>query len=304
MRSKPLAGYLLGLLGVIIFGGTLPMTRIAVASLDPWFITFGRAALAGILAAPVLLVMRQRLSRRDGGVIVLIALMVVVGFPAFAALALRTVPAAHGGVVLGVLPVATAVAAVLIARERPTLVFWCLSVAGAAIVAAFALRQGGGTFEAGDLLLAAAAVCAAIGYALSGRLTRSMPGWAVISWALVIALPLTVPASIYLWQADYLLAPAPVWGAFVYLGVFSMFLGFFAWNAGLAIGGIAHVGQVQLLQIFVTLAIAALVAGETVSWDEIGFAAAVTVVVALTARARRKADPAPPAPDAAPAGPR
>ena len=291
MRSRPLLGYLLGFGGVVIFGGTLPMTRVAVAEFDPWFVTFGRAALAGLLAVPVLAFFRPALPGGSGPRLLVIALALVIGFPGFAALALLTVPAAHGGVVLGILPVATAIAAVLLAGERPSLPFWCLSLVGAALVLAFALRRGGGGLEAGDVLLGAAAASAAVGYALSGQLARRVPGWAVISWALVIALPLTSPASALLWRPAYLEASSAAWAAFLYLAVFSMFLGFFAWNAGLALGGIAHVGQVQLLQTFVTLAIAALVLGEVVAGEELVFAALVTLVVAMTGMARRPEPP-------------
>jgi drug/metabolite transporter (DMT)-like permease len=294
MRSRALLGYLLGFIGVVIFGGTLPMTRIAVATFDPWFVTFGRAALAGLLALPVLAIARPAMPRGSGGTLIAISAALVVGFPGLAALALLTVPAAHGGVVLGILPVATSVAAVALAGERPRFAFWCLSLVGAALVVAFSLREGGGAIRPGDVLLAAAAVCAAIGYALSGRLARQAPGWAVICWALVLALPLTIVASALFWRDDYLAAPAASWAAFLYLGLFSMFLGFFAWNAGLALGGIAHVGQVQLLQVFVTLLIAAALLGEAVGGGELAFAALVTVVVALTGRTRRSAAGRPP----------
>lgn len=287
MRSQVLAGYLLGFLGVVIFGGTLPMTRIAVTVFDPWFLTFGRAALAGLVAVPVLLIRRPLLPSKSGPALLAISLTLVIAFPAFAGLALLTVPAAHGGVVLAILPVATAVTAVLFAGERPTALFWCLSITGAALVAIFSLRHGGGGLEAGDILLGLAAISAAIGYALSGRLARAVPGWAVICWALVLALPLTIPASAFLWQPEYLVAPAIAWGAFLYLGLFSMMLGFFAWNAALALGGIAHVGQMQLLQVFVTLVLAALLLGEKISGEELLFAALVAGVVALTGRTRR-----------------
>jgi drug/metabolite transporter (DMT)-like permease len=289
MGSRAAVGYLLGFIGVVIFGGTLPATRIAVETFDPWFVTFGRAALAGALALPVLAVARPAMPGGSRPALVVISAALVIGFPGLAALALLTVPAAHGGVVLGILPVATSVAAVFLAAERPSLGFWGLSLLGALLVIGFSLRQGGGSFEPGDLLLGAAALCAAIGYALSGRLARQAPGWSVICWALVIALPLTVAAAALFWRDDYLAAPTEAWAAFLYLGLFSMFLGFFAWNAGLAVGGVAHVGQVQLLQVFVTLLIAAAVLGEEVGGDELVFAALVTIVVALTGRTRRAA---------------
>ncbi len=201
-----------------------------------------------------------------------------------------SVPAAHGGVVLGVLPLATAVAAVIVNGERPSPAFWLLAVLGAGLVAVFALRDspGGlhGGFAAGDIWLAAAAASAALGYAISGRLARQMPGWEVISWALLIALPVAAPLTFMFWQPGYLAAPGGHWAALGYLAAFSMFLGFFAWNAGLALGGVARVSQVQLLQTFITLAISAALLGETISGEMFSFALAVSAIVLLGRKVR------------------
>jgi drug/metabolite transporter (DMT)-like permease len=244
MRRETL-GYLLGLVGVVIFGATLPATRLAVVSFDPWFITFARASGAALLAALALAVLRRPFPRRHGILLALAALTLVVGFPGFSSLAMVSVPAAHGGVILGVLPLATAAAAVLVNGERPSPAFWLLALIGTGLVTAFALRDGpggpAGGLAAGDIWLAAAAVSAPIGYAISGRLARQMPAWEVISWALLISLPLAAPLTFLLWQPDYLAAPGEHWSALGYLAAFSMFLGFFAWNAGLALGGVACV---------------------------------------------------------------
>lgn len=279
-------GYALGLVGVVIFGATLPVTRLAVAFLDPWFVTAARALIAGLLAAAILIVLRRRFPAENLGILVAVAVFVVLGFPALMALAMRIVPAAHGGVVLGILPLATAAAAALVAGERPSPAFWAWGALGALIVVTFALRDEGLRIEAGDLLLLAATACAALGYALSARLARSMPGWEVISWVVVLSLPVSATATWLLWPADASAVPDEAWVALGYLAVFSQFLGFFAWNAGLAIGGISRVGQVQLLQTFVTLAISAMLLGEHIGWVTIAFAAAVVAVVALGARAR------------------
>ncbi|MCT8972555.1 DMT family transporter [Microbaculum marinisediminis] len=284
--SRALLGYALGFVGVVIFGATLPVTRLAVEWLDPWFVTAARAMFAGLLAAAILLVLRRRFPARHLGTLLMIAVFVVFGFPLTMALAMQLVPAAHGGVVLGILPLATAASATLIAGERPSPAFWMWSAIGAAIVVVFALRDSGLTFEIGDLLLLAATVCAAIGYTVSARLARIMPGWEVISWVVVLSLPVTIVATWWLWPAHTAAVPIDAWVALGYLAAFSQFLGFFAWNVGLAIGGISRVGQVQLLQTFVTLIIAALLLGEHIDLATILFAVAVVAVVAMGGRAR------------------
>jgi len=194
-------------------------------------------------------------------------------------------------VVLGALPIATALVAVLITHERPKPLFWIASLAGAGLVVAFALRQGAGALSAGDLLLFAAVAVSAIGYAFSGSLTTQMPGWEVISWVLVIALPISLPAAALTMPADLTeIAPKP-WLALLYIALFSQWIGFFAWNAGLAMGGIARVAQVQLLQPFVTFALAAIFNGETITWQIVLFALAVVATVAISTRTRGRVTP-------------
>jgi drug/metabolite transporter (DMT)-like permease len=205
----------------------------------------------------------------------------------------QTVDASHGGVVMGALPIATASVAVLITHERPKPLFWIASLAGAALVVTFALRQGGGSLTPGDLLLFAAVAASAIGYAFSGRLTSSMPGWEVISWALVVALPLSLPAAVITLPADINdIALKPLL-ALLYAALFPQWIGFFAWNAGLAMGGIARVSQMQLLQPFVTFALAAIFIGEPITPQIMLFAAAVVVTVAISTRTRSRPTPAP-----------
>jgi len=185
-----------------------------------------------------------------------------------------------------VLPIATALVAVAITHERPRPLFWIASLAGAALVIAFALRQGGGAMSSGDLLLFAAVAVSAIGYAFSGRLTSRMPGWEVISWVLVIALPISIPAAWLTMPADIMQLPAKPLLGLVYVTLFSQWIGFFAWNAGMAMGGIARVSQMQLLQPFVTFALAASFNGETITWQIVAFAAAVVATVAISTRTR------------------
>ncbi len=280
VMSRETLGLILGFVGIIVFGGTLPMTRIAVATFDPLFLAFARAAGAGLLAGAALIVRPVRIDAGDVPGLAILAATLVIGFPFLSGIAMTTVPAAHGGVVLGVLPLATVVASVIVNGERPSAAFWLAATLGAALVVTFALRNGAARgLVIGDLWLAVSAIIASLGYAWSGRLARRLPGWAIISWALIFALPLSLIVSVWLWRPEYATAPADRWMALAYLAALSMFFGFFAWNAGLALAGVARVSQVQLLQTFVTLAIAALVLGESVDAETVTFAVAVAAVV-------------------------
>jgi drug/metabolite transporter (DMT)-like permease len=291
--SREHLGLLLGFVGMAIFGGTLPATRIAVSAIDPLALTALRTAIAGLCSLMLLIALRRKPPPRRLWPQLLIAMLCVsILFPFLMALAVRTVDASHGGVVLGILPIATALVAVLITHERPKPLFWIASVAGATLVIAFALRQGGGTLSAGDLLLFAAVAVSAVGYAFSGRLTAEMPGWEVISWILVMALPVSLPAVALTLPADLTHVALKPWLAVLYVAVFSQWVGFFAWNAGMAMGGIARVSQVQLLQPFVTFALAALFNGETITMQILLFAAAVVATVAISTRTRGGRPPA------------
>jgi len=285
--SREHLGLLLGFVGMAIFGGTLPATRIAVSAIDPLAMTALRTAIAGLCSLALLIVLRRPLPpRRLWPQLAIAMLCVSIAFPFLMALAVQTVDASHGGVVLGILPIATALVAVVITHERPKPLFWIASVAGAALVIGFAMRQGGGTLSAGDLLLFAAIAASAIGYAFSGRLTAGMPGWEVISWVLVMALPISLPATALTMPADLTQIAMKPWLALLYVALFSQWIGFFAWNAGMAIGGIARVSQVQLLQPFITFALAAFFNDETITPQILLFAAAVVATVAISTRTR------------------
>jgi drug/metabolite transporter (DMT)-like permease len=287
-------GLLLGFVGMAIFGGTLPATRIAVAEIDPIALTSLRTAIAGLCSLLLLLVLRRPLPPRALWPQLVIAMIcVAVLFPLLMSLGMQTVDASHGGVVLGILPIATALVAVTITHERPRPLFWIASVAGAALVIAFSLREGDGAFSTGDLLLFAAVAVSAVGYAFSGRLTSHMPGWEVISWVLVIGLPLSIPAAALTMPADIGQIALKPWLGLLYVALFSQWIGFFAWNAGLAMGGIARVSQVQLLQPFVTFALAAFFNDEAITLQILLFATAVVVTVAISTRTRASAAPAP-----------
>jgi len=271
-----------------LFAGTLPATRLALSGFDPLFLTVARAALAGSVGLIVLIARRRRVPSRSLWLEMFgAALCTVIGFPLFAALAMMTVPAAHGGVVLGILPLVTAAAATVFAHERPSPGFWLASVLGALIVVTFMLRRNGGmTFSAGDLFLLGTVLSGALGYTFSGRLATLMPGWEVISWQVVIFLPLAAAATFVLWPADIATAPISSWIGLGYVGLVSQYTAFFVFNAGLAIGGIARVGQVMLLQPFMIVALALPVNGEAIDVETILFAAAVVATVLIGQRMR------------------
>lgn len=289
--SRQNLGLMLGLLGVVIFGGTVPATRLAVMELQPWFITFGRAAVAGIIAAVILLAFRRSLPGALWRWTVLSSLCLVIGFPGFLGLALQTVPAAHSGVVLGLLPITTAVFAAFFAGESPSPTFWLWSALGAAIVTIFAFRDGAPGLAFGDFWLVCATLSSSLGYVFSGKLSRQKPGWEVICWQLVIAAPIVSIGLFIFWDSNILTASASAKLSFAYVSLFSMLIGFFAWNAGLAIGGIARVSQMQLLQIFVTLAISAIILNEEVTIETVAFASAVVAVIWFARKSRIKTSP-------------
>ncbi len=284
--SDEIKGLGLGFIGVAIFSVTLPATRIAVTGgLDVVTVGLGRAVVAAAVAAVILAVRRQPLpDRRHWGRLVVVALGVVLGFPLFMTISMQTVPAAHGGVVMGVLPLVTTVAAALLCRERPSAGFWALALLGGAVVIAFAALKGAGGLMAGDWWLRLAIAAAGVGYAVGGELSRTLCGWQVICWALVVSVPFTLPVVAWHMGGVTWGAPLSVWAAFLYVALFSQLLAFFAWYRGLALGGVARVGQVQLLQVFMTLIASAVLVGEEIDTLPIGFAVAVVGTVALGRR--------------------
>lgn len=280
-----------GFVGVTAFSFTVPFTRIAVESLSPLFLGGGRAAIAAALAVVALTVTRQRPpSRRQWLRLSVVAGGIVAGFPLLTSFALTTAPASHGAVVIGLLPAATAVAAVVRSRERPTRSFWVFAGLGAVAAVTFASLQHGGLGRIGpaDLLLLGAVIAAAIGYAEGGLLARELGAWQTVSWALVLGAPLMIVLTLVA-VAEQPLSATPVqWLAFAYLAVVSMFLGFFAWYRGLAIGPIAQVSQVQLVQPVMSIAWAALLLHEHIGWPTALGAIAVIACAAGAVRARSK----------------
>ncbi|WP_084336980.1 DMT family transporter [Actinomadura oligospora] len=297
-RPVAVGGLGLAALGVLTFSGTLPSTAFALRGLDPYLIGIGRSGVAAVLAALALLFVRWKAGKGDTPqrwlptarqvpALIAVAGGVVFGFPMLSTLALdHGSSSAHAAVVIGLLPAATAVAAVVRAGERPSPAFWAASATGLVAITAFALGRAGGHVTAADLLLFGALLAAAIGYCEGGRLAREMPGWRVISWGLVLAAPVSVPVTAWL-----LATTEPRWtgdsvGGFAYVSLFSAYLGFFAWYAGLGRAGIARASQVQLAQPVMNLVWSALLLSESVDAMTGLTAVVVLVCVALTQRAR------------------
>lgn len=266
---------------MLTFSLTLPMTRVAVAEMDPWLIGLGRAVLAAVPAAAYLRWTRaRRPTRAQWPAMAAVIVGVIVGFPVCSSIGMATVPAAHGAIVVGVLPLATALFAALLAGERPSPTFWTFAAAGSAVVVHFAWVTGASGFAVGDLWLLAAVVLGALGYAEGGRLARTLGGPAVICWALVLAAPLLLAPTLWLAARQPWPVSSSTLLAFGYVTLFSQLLGFFAWYRGLAEGGLARVGQVQLLQVFLTIAFAAWLFGERIDPRTWLYAAAVAAIVA------------------------
>ncbi len=303
MRRLPdsTLGALLGLLGAAIFSLTLPMTRLALESFGPVTVSLGRSVIAACVALPILLITKApRPSALQWRRLAVVSVGVIVGFPLFSAIAMQYVPASHGAVLNGVLPLITAAWAAVLLGERPSRSFWLWAVAGSSLVVGFAVWRGaGGGAGIADAAMLVALVLCGLGYAEGGRLSQQLGGWQTICWALVLSAPvLSVAVAVSLWISppSHVVPSALVGMAYVSFG--SMLAGFFAWYSGLALGGVARVGQLQLLQPFMTLAAAALFFGETVMPGSWFFAMAVVACVA----AGRRATVARPASEKAPAG--
>jgi drug/metabolite transporter (DMT)-like permease len=283
--NKESKGMLIGFIGILIFSLTLPVTKIAVLSFNPYFIAFGRAALAGIFALAYLVLKKESApSKSDFVKFAVIALGIVFGFPILTTLAMTHGSSSHGAVILGMMPLATTVIGVLRFKERPSLGFWLVSLLGAGLVVLYALLKSSGSFTYIDGLLVLGGISACIGYVEGGELSRKMNPRAVISWVLVISLPLNLLMAWATYSPEYINADAVAWTSFFYLSLFSMFLGFFFWYEGLAIGGIARVSQVQLTQPFCTLVAASILLGDSLTMMNLIFAVLVVSTVILGKR--------------------
>ncbi|KXK50095.1 DMT family transporter [Nitrosomonas europaea] len=281
-------GYVYGLIAVTAFALTLPAMRAALGALDPVFVALGRGAGAAVLAAVFLWFTRQRLpTREEAKGLIIVAAGAVIGFPLLAAWAMLYVDASHGGVVLGILPLATAVAAALFSSERPSMKFWLFALIGAGLVVGYSLSRAGGTLHPADLALFGSIVCAGVSYAEGARLSKSLGGPQVISWALIFSFPILIIPAIHYAPASLNL-PLESWLGFIYLTVISQYLGFFPWYHGLALGGIAKVGQTQLLQPFLTIIASVLLLGEHADLMTWLVATLVVAVVAVGKHAQVK----------------
>jgi drug/metabolite transporter (DMT)-like permease len=275
------SGWINGLIGVVIFSGSLPATRVAVMEFDPVFLTVARATIAAILALGLLWLFKEKRPARQQLIpLIIVALGVVIGFPLLTALALQYVTSAHSIVFVGLLPLATAVFGVLRGGERPRAAFWIFSVLGSLLVVGFALSQGLTASPQGDILMLLAILACGLGYAEGAKLSRTLGGWQVISWALVLSMPVVALLSWMRMPASFSGISLPAWFSLAYVSLFSMLIGFVFWYRGLAQGGIAAVGQLQLLQPFFGLTLAATLLHEHVSVGMLGVTVAVILCVA------------------------
>lgn len=283
--SNRTLGLIYGLLTILMFGAAIPATRVAIlGGLSPVFVTMVRAFSAALLAGAVLLARRAPIPWVHLPRLALTSIFVVFGFPLAFAFGMAHVPATHGGVIFGILPLVTTIGGFVFLRERPSAAFWALSILGAAIVSAFALRDGDAGIVTGDLFLLLAVATNGVGYSLSTLLARAIPSLESISWMLVITAPITGLATLFLWPANAGEVPATAWAAMLYSGIFAQFIGYAFWSAAMVLGGVAAVGQLQLLMPFVAIGLGAMI-GEPLDAETLLFAVAIVVVVALGRRA-------------------
>lgn len=272
----------LGLLGVFCFSLTLPATRLAVVDLDPAFVGLGRAIIAASLAAIALWATKATIpTRRQWLRLGATALGVVIGFPLLSSLAMKSVPAAHGAVIVGLIPLSTALFGAWLAKERPGPFFWLSTTVGSAAIVAFSFMAGAGALQAADFLLLGSVIAVGFGYAEGARLSKEIGAWQTISWALLLSVPVLLPPVVMSAPADIFAVRWTSLLGFAYVSVVSMYLAFFAWYKGLSMGGIARVGQLQLLQPFLTLAGAAIILGESIQASQIITAIIVLCCVAV-----------------------
>jgi len=280
--KKETTGMLIGLVGVIIFGLTLPASKLAVEVFHPAFVSFGRALIAGLAGLAYILINKAPIpSFSNIKKMLFIVFGIVVGFPYLMTLAMAKGSSSHGGIILGFMPLLTTIVGVIKFKERPSKGFWFASILGTSFVLIYALIQGSGSLSYMDFLLLSATIFSAIGYAEGAELSREISPKLVISWAVVIALPLNALVSFYFFEPSYLNVEPKYWQALLFLGLFSMYIGFFFWYEGLSMGGISRVSQVQLLQPFITLLCAYLLLAEPLKPINFIFAALVVSSVLL-----------------------
>lgn len=281
--NKSINGWINGFIGVLLFSGSMPATKLAVLEMNPIFVTISRGAIAGILALTVLLLNKEKLPAKNQIFsLVLVAIGCVIGFPLLSTFALQYLSSAHSIVFLGILPLMTAIFAVLRGGEKPNCIFWLFSGIGSFLVIGYAVSQGVSISPIGNILMLFAVILCGLGYAEGAKLSKTLGGWQVISWALVLSLPLTLPLFYIYFPENSHAVSFRGWFGLGYISLFSMFIGFIFWYKGLALGGITKVGQLQLLQPFFGLALAAFFLNEKVSVGMIGITIGVILCVAGT----------------------
>lgn len=282
-KDQSLNGWINGFIGVLLFSGSMPATKLAVMDMDPIFVTIARAGIAGVLALSVLLIYKEKRPAKDQIFsLILVSIGCVIGFPLLSALALQYLTSAHSIVFLGMLPLATAIFGVFRGGERPHPVFWLFSIIGSLLVIGYAVAQGISASPIGDILMLLAVILCGLGYAEGAKLSKKLGGWQVISWALVLSLPLMIPLFFIYFPSNIKEVSTNGWFGLAYISLFSMFIGFIFWYKGLAQGGITTVGQLQLLQPFFGLALAAYFLHEQVSMGMLGVTVGVILCVAGT----------------------
>lgn len=259
-------GWINGFIGMLIFSGSLPATKAAVLGFDPLFLTAARATIAGLLSLAMLLLYKEKLPTFKQWIsLTVVSLGVVVGFPLLTAIALQEITSAHSLVFLALLPLSTAIFAVIRGGEKPRPIFWLFSIIGSLLVMGYAISQGGASSISADLLMIASVIVCGLGYAEGATLTKALGGWQVICWALIVSLPPMLILSFILMPEELATISVSAWIGLGYVSLFSMLIGFIFWYKGLSQGGIAAVGQLQLLQPFFGLGLAAVLLHESVN---------------------------------------
>lgn len=279
MLNNENKGLLYGFIAVLGFGLTLPISKELLQYFNPYFIAFGRVYIAGLFAIVFLLIWSSNLpTLKQFMHLMIIALGVVIGFPLFSTISMQSLPASHGAIIVGILPLSTTLMSVFFTKERPSLFFWLFALIGSGLVVTFTLIEGKGSLQEGDFFLLISILMASIGYTLGAKLAREINGWEVISWTLVISLPILIIPTIWYMPQDINAIPYSGYIYFLYLGLVSQLFAFFAWYKGLSLGGIARVSQVQLIQTSVTLYASSVLLEEKISMVMIIF----TVLIIFT----------------------
>ncbi len=282
-------GIIIGFLGVIVFAGSIPATSLAIEGFSPLFTTSARALIAGVTALVILLVLKRPFPRQHIKTLALIAVLIAFFFPLMMALSLDDVGPAHGAVVLGLIPILSSSISVVITKTKPPMMFWVISAASGVIVMMFALNESGTGLALADIYMVVGAAATALGYNLATKLSEDMPSWEVIAWAVTLFIPASLVASIMTWDGMPIAAAGGssttmIWSGLIYLGVFSMLIGYILFTMGLKLGGVARIGQLQYLQVFLSLGMAAVINNDPLRVETVLTASLVTILVILALR--------------------